>query len=284
MWDGKKVLAMLLAIGLLALTGCTDGGVFDGGLFNDADSDVDNVTGGDGMVDARVVFAVTDAAVNMNSVSSVEVTIDDVSVYSPSRGWVDVMDDEVVVDLMGLRELGRQVLLSDTDVEAGTYSQISMEVSDVVITDRGGEEDAVLVNDEFVFDAQLVAREGQTSSVLFDFLLDESLYAARDGEYVFVPAVQLQTRSGAQVDAASGDNVIIGGGTIGTDARFGMNIAGDVVEGFRLPANAVLDVNAVGLVEIVSGGQGMAGVNASGNQSVIVINPGNIGGNRTNSN
>lgn len=220
--------------------------------------------------EGRVVFGVTDAAADMESVSDLRVTIDRVRVHSESRGWVTVSSESQTYDLLELRASGELAALADINLSNGTYQQLRLDISDVVVVDGEGEHDAKLPSGTMRINAQLLVNSGETSTATFDFQADESLHVTGNGTYILAPVVQVQTRSSAQVSVDANSRVQVSGGSVGADVTVGMNEQGQVGANMRIPADAELSVGAGGGVSIGSGNGGSANGSASAGANVSV--------------
>lgn len=215
-----------------------------------------NVTG-------KVIVGVTDAAANLSSVSKILVTIDEIRVHSASKGWVDLNSSPVTVDLLELNSTGDIALLANTTLEAGTYQQIRLLISKVVVVDANGTKDAKLPSGELKVIGDLVVGNNTTSTAVFDFLAGQSLHLANNGTlYVFAPVVRFTTTDDAQVQGKGKDRVVIKGSKIRTNVTVGMDASGNVGEGLRIPPNAAVTIQN-GTLVINPPGQGTPPVNVT---------------------
>ncbi len=232
----EKVSGLVLAFGVIALllAGCTQSG--------------GSATVSPGAGQGRYVATVTDAAADMGSVTSVQMTIDNVQAHSATQGWVTLSSQSRTVDLMQLKTSGNQALVADTQVAAGTYDQIRMQVSRVSVTDAQGTHEAKLPSGELKIVATTVVNANSTSIAKFDFIADQSLHITGNGRYIMAPVIKIETRSDANVNVASQNDVTVEGGSVDTNAQVGMDISGNVGAGVRIPADAVLDINANGVI------------------------------------
>ncbi|MBI2578949.1 MAG: DUF4382 domain-containing protein [Candidatus Aenigmarchaeota archaeon] len=203
-----------------------------------------------GAAKGSVFFTMADAAADMGAVSSVVVTVDSVRAHSNTQGWITVSSETRTYDLMQLKAQSNQVLLAEAQLDPGTYQQVRLDVSKVVVTDAGGEHEARLPSGELKIVGQLIVEANKTSSVTFDFIADESLHVTGNGQYVFAPVVQLTTRHSADVDVRNTNNVQIRSGTVDTDTKVGMDINGNVGVGVKIDPNVVINVGADGKVII----------------------------------
>ncbi len=190
----------------------------------------------------RAVFAITDAAANMGSVTSVKVTVDSVKVQSAAKGWVTVTSTPKTYDLLKLKAEAKQELMADTKLEEGTYNQIRLEVSKIVITDSSGEHEAKLPSGELKITGNLEVKANSTATATFDFKADKSLHVTGNGEYIMAPVIDVETKADANAEVKSDNRVEITGGKTKTHVEIGMDIEGNAVTGIGIPADAELEI------------------------------------------
>lgn len=216
--------------------------------------------------EGRAVFTITDAAADMGTVSEVRVVVDEVRVHSESQGWITVTSDSQEFDLLELKAQGSQALLADASLAPDTYNQMRLDISQVTVVDDRGENEAKLPSGELKLQGELVVEENSTSTATFDFIADESLHVAGNGQYMMAPVVQVTTRTDAQVDASSRSNVEISGGNIVTDVKLGMGTDGNMAVGIQIPAAANINIGS-GVISI-GGGSGNADANTDARVNV----------------
>ncbi len=186
----------------------------------------------------RVVFVMTDAAANMNSVTSVKVTVDSIKVHSAAKGWIEVSSADRTYDLLQLKAQGQSELIADVQLDEDTYNQIRLEISKVVVTDAQGEHEAKLPSGELKINGNIVVEANSTATATFDFVADESLHVTGKGNYIMAPVIQLETKEDADVEIKSNNRVDIKGGKVNTNAKVGMDADGNVGVGVKIPADA----------------------------------------------
>lgn len=192
----------------------------------------------------RTVFTITDAAADMGAVSSVKVTIDSIKVHSAAEGWVDVSSTAKTYDLLQLKAQGSQALLADIQLEEGTYDQIRLDVSSVVVTDANGQQEAKLPSGELKIIGNLVVDANSTSTATFDFIADESLHVTGNGKYVMAPVVKLETKEDADVSVKSDNTVEIKGGNLKTSVKVGMDENGNVGVGRKISSDSEVSIES----------------------------------------
>jgi len=86
--EAKKFLAAIALLAILLVAGCTQ--------------PQNNNNNQNGDSSGTMLLAVTHAAADMGSVSSVRMTVDRVRVYSQTEGWVTVSSTPKTYDLLAL--------------------------------------------------------------------------------------------------------------------------------------------------------------------------------------
>lgn len=216
--------------------------------------------------DGRIVVGITDAAASIDSVSSILITVNKVEMEG-SGGWVTVASSPKQYDLLDLRDSGDISLYAESDIKAGTYNQMRLMVSKVVVVANGVEKEAKLPSGELKIVGKFVVNKGKTSTVVVDFLADKSLHVTGIGEFIFAPVVKVESRSEANVEVSSGGVIAIIGGKIETDAVLGMDENGEIKSNFVLDPNARLDIVG-GALKIMVQGESDASVKISSKSAV----------------
>ncbi len=208
----------------------------------------------------RIVVSMTDAAANMQQVSEVRVSVDSVEAHSESEGWVTLSSEQKTYDLLELKANNRNAVLADAELESGSYNQIRMHISEVVVVDAEGEHEAKLPSNTLRVNANFESRVNETASAEFDFIADESLHVTGNGMYILAPVVQVETRNNASVNVESDSSVIINGGSIESDSRVGMDINGNVGVGISVPSNTNISIGSDDEISISSNSNINAGL------------------------
>lgn len=204
-----------------------------------------NVTG-----KGRVVVAITDARANLSTVTSVSITIDSVSVQSSTEGWTTLSSTPKTYDLMQLS--GRQALMADVNVSPGVYEQIRLSISKVVVVDSNGSKEAKLPSGDLKLTGRVNVSDNSTSTILLDFMLNESLHLTGNGKYILAPVIQLETREDADAQVGSNNSVNIRNGRVKTQIKVGEDEKGNVGVGLGIP-DTDLEVNANGSISVGRG-------------------------------
>jgi hypothetical protein len=182
----------------------------------------------------RVVMTVTDAAVNLGSVSSIKMTVDNIALHSDANGWIDVAAPKRTYDLVALKLSGNQALLADLSLLPARYDQMRLDISNVTVTDSNGTHNAKLPSGRLRLNGEIVVLENKIATVSFDFIADESLHTA-NGKYIFAPVIQLESRTNGNAEITQDDKVYLSGGAVQTRSRVGMDTLGNLVIGGKLP-------------------------------------------------
>jgi hypothetical protein len=200
--------------------------------------------------DGRAVFTITDKAANLDSVSSVQVTVDKIEIHSASEGWITLSSTPRTYDLIQLRDENMQVVLADTQLKEGTYEQARLDISEVVIVDASGSHEAKLPSGELKIVGDFDVKANQTESIKFDFIADESLHKTGNGTYILAPVVQVETRESADVNIKTNDEVEVSGGRVKTNIKVGMDEKGNVGVGLKILNDANLSIGSDNRIKI----------------------------------
>ncbi len=200
----------------------------------------------------RVVFAVTDAATSLQNIESVNMTVNKVEVESATKGWVTVSDKTQVFDLLKLKASGALALLADVKLDAGTYNQIRLNVTNVTVVQAGKSNTAKLPSGSLKIVGNLVVDSNNTSAATLDFMVDKSLHLTGTGLFIFAPVVRLTTQSKANATVESDNTVKIDGGKVDTDEEVGMNEKGETGEDMEIDADADVEINVDGSLHVMT--------------------------------
>ncbi len=207
----------------------------------------------------RFVVGITDKAANLSAVSSVKVTVDSIMVQNASGGWVTLSTTQKTYDLLQLQ--GIYALAADVQVNEGTYGQIRLQISKVVVTDATGDHEAKLPSGDLRIVGTTVVNANSTSTELLDFSVNDSLHVTGNGMYILAPVVKVETRDGANVTVKTNNEIEINGGSVRANVTVGMDENGTVDANARIPADADISIDIDG--KIHNSGKGSPKVNVS---------------------
>lgn len=208
----------------------------------------------------RVVFSITDAAADLESVSSIYVTIDKIEVQKQGGTWVTVSSTSKTYDLIKLKAEDSHALLADVELEEGLYNQMRLEISEVMVVDASGERKARLPSGELKVIGDIEVRKGTTSTASFDFIADESLHVTGEGTYVMIPVVWVETKADAEASIAGSSSVTITGGSVKSKQKFGMDLEGNVSVGTQVLSTTVIQIGSDGKLGIGTTGRVVVGI------------------------
>ncbi len=191
----------------------------------------------------KLVLGVTDATTDINGVSSVLITVNKVEIHSTTNGWVAVSNETKQYDLLALKQSGAVSLLANANVDVGTYDQMRLMVSKVVVIKNGVAQEAKLPSGELKIIGKIVIDADKTSTAVFDFMADKSLHITGNGKFIFAPVVKIKKRHGANVELKSNDELDIKDGTQENDEDVGMDEKGEVKNNFELKGDLNIDEN-----------------------------------------
>lgn len=191
----------------------------------------------------KVVLGITDAAADLNGVSSVFITINNIQIHSATSGWATVSNETKQHDLLALKQSGTVSLLANANVNVGTYDQIKLTVEKVTVVKNGVSQEAKLPSGELKMIASIVVSADKTSTIVFDFIADKSLHMTGSGKIIFAPVVKIQKTINANVELTSKNEVKITGGNKEKDEDVGMDEKGEVKGNFELKGDLDIDEN-----------------------------------------
>ena len=201
-----------------------------------------------------VVFLISDAAADLSAVSRAELTVNSVQARAQGGAWVALSSTTQTYDLVKLKVENSTQLLAEAALNAGDYDRVKIDVSQIVVVDNNGTNQCTMPNNTLEMDANFEIQSGSTAAVELDFILDESLYVASDGRYVFAPTVQLETRNEADVQIKSDDEVEVSGGQVVTNVKLGMSLEGEMGIGLGIDLGSILNIDSSGKITIGMGG------------------------------
>ena len=219
--------------------------------------------------EGTVVFAITDAAANMENISAINMTVSGVDLQTATGAWVAASSDTKTFSLLELNSTGRLALFTQDTFDAGNYEAVRLHVDDVTIQTTSGEEStAVMTSDEVVIDGNVVVNangtksesssdtEAGTSSVVsLDVQADQSLHTTTEGEYVFAPVIEMQAWSDAVVDISEGSEenatVTVSNGEVTSTVMVGVDASGETRTNFMLDSEAGIEITNDGSIELL---------------------------------
>ncbi len=195
----------------------------------------------------------------MGAVTSIKVTVDSLSVRSKGGAWTNVATTAQTFDLLELRAKGTAELVGDANLKAGSYDQMEINISKVMVMDASGEHEAKLPSSKLRIDGSLEVKANATATADFDFIADQSLHVTGNGKYILAPVIHLEAKSEASVSVNSDKEVNVSGGKTTADVRVGTDIEGSVDIGLRINSGAELNINSSGKIvqtkgEVMLGG------------------------------
>ena len=217
--------------------------------------------------EGEVIFAVTDAAADMENVQEVRVNVDRVEAHYTSETeaeteadaeteneeWVTLSTSSRTYNLLELDAENRNELLLSENVTARNYDMVRLYVQNVIVVDNEGEHEAKVPSERLQIRTDVNVDANSTATVLFDFQADESLHVTGEGTYILAPVIHVESRSNAQAEVRSDNSVEISGGNVETRATVGTDLQGNVGVGVRVPADANISLGSGGTISIGSG-------------------------------
>ncbi len=191
-----------------------------------------------------VYLSFSDAAVNMNSISAVNMTVDKAYLHSQTQGWVTVSETPQTFNLLALKAKGKEALFGNVQVQEDTYDQVWFHVSSIKVTESSKVKEATMPSADFKMDGTVKVVGNENSEVNLDVLVSQSLHKTDQGEFVFTPVVNLTSHSNATVSVDSNNLVTVSDGNSDSDVKAGMDVDGTVKSNFQLDLNTNLEIKS----------------------------------------
>ena len=198
----------------------------------------------------QVVYTLSDVAPDMGAVQRIDITVDSVIMHSSGSNWTTVSSTPKTYDLIALKASGAQSLLADANLAPGTYDQMRLGISSVMVTDSNGTHSAKLPSGILAIKGQFSVIANSTTLINLDFLADKSLHVTGNGQYILAPVIHLVEKNNAKVDSGNRMDVIVRGGRMHTDIEVGMDENGEMGEGTRIAGNSNVTIGDDGRVRI----------------------------------
>ncbi len=127
------------------------------------------------------------------NVANVWVEVSKIEVHraaGPDSKWITIVDQPVTFDLLKITEV--QKFLGSQKVDAGTYTQLRMYITEAWIIDLDGEEhDAFVPSERLKFVRPFTIEDSEIKRLVLDFDGDRSLNVTGAGQYMLKPVVTL---------------------------------------------------------------------------------------------
>lgn len=185
----------------------------------------------------RVVLSITDEAVGLDTVQSILMTINNISVQNSQGDWVSLLKTSKVLDLVSLYRNSYNELVSDTNLLPGTYSKIRISIGNVIVIPKGGLNSlqAKLPLQTLTLDTKIIVEKGKITGISFDFDSPKSLIRTIDGTIIFFPVVFLSTQHNiGMVQLLASNGVQLLNSTTDFTQTFGVDENGIIKVGFAM--------------------------------------------------
>ncbi|MDA1256885.1 MAG: DUF4382 domain-containing protein [Chloroflexi bacterium] len=160
-----------------------------------------------GSLQVRVTDAPGDATAVLVTVSSVQVNVQGAS--DEDSSWITVVEESRTFDLVALD--GVEAVLGESELSAGQYGQIRLEVDEVEVVTPDRSVMATVPGGTLKLVGGFRIDAGVVTGVTIDFDLDRSLVEQGNGGFLFKPVVKLiVTEPGEPLDAPA---PLLGSGT-----------------------------------------------------------------------
>lgn len=191
----------------------------------------------------KVIVGISDPSTAIQGVTSIMMTVDKIEVQNATQGWIEISNSSKQYDLLQLKQTEAIALLADVNLQIGTYDQIRLMISKVMVTASGTIAEAKLPSGILKIVGRLVVEEGKTSTAVLDFKADKSLHMTGNGRFIMMPVVNFKTKSDASVTKNTDETLKINGGRDEDDVNIGMDEHGDIKDNFEFDDNAKIEID-----------------------------------------
>jgi len=130
-------------------------------------------------------------------VSSIVVTVKNIQVHkadAPESTWITVVKQEKTFDLVTIQ--GAEVFLGEAEVAAGRYTQVRLDVTEVMVTLEGKEIPAKLPSGKLKLVRSWQVEPGKKTIITLDFEADKFVVITGKGQAQVKPVIKLQVSQG----------------------------------------------------------------------------------------
>lgn len=103
--------------------------------------------------------------------------------------WISLLKEPPVFDLV--KAIGVNVLLGTSNVAAGKYTQVRLDITDVTVTLNGKQVKATVPSDKLKLVGEITVEEGKKTLISLDFDAEKSIVLAGQDKVSFKPVVRL---------------------------------------------------------------------------------------------
>jgi hypothetical protein len=133
---------------------------------------------------------VTDAP--PKDVTAIEIKASSVEAHkadADENTWVTLLNEPPIFDLV--KAMGVNVLLGDTEVPVGKYTQIRLNIDEVTVTLNGQQVKAEVPSEKLKLVGQITVEEGKKTSISLDFDAEKSIIVSGADKVALKPVVKL---------------------------------------------------------------------------------------------
>ncbi|MDO8727736.1 MAG: DUF4382 domain-containing protein [Candidatus Methanoperedens sp.] len=145
-----------------------------------------------------LVMQITDAPTDLN-IEKASVTISNVEVHlagtnedanaTNETGWFTIVKEERTFDLIKVKDVNE--LIGKSDLEAGKYTQIRLNIDKALVSINGTEYDLTIPSKTVKLVRPFNIVENQTTTLTLDFDAKESIKSAGKDKYIMNPTIKV---------------------------------------------------------------------------------------------
>jgi hypothetical protein len=125
-------------------------------------------------------------------VTAVEIKVSSVEVHKSGAAddqWITILTDPPVFDLVKVS--GVNHLLGTSDIAAGNYTQVRLDITEVTVTIAGKQVKATVPGDKLKLVGEIVIEEGKQTSISLDFDGEKSIVLEGQDRVSLKPVIKL---------------------------------------------------------------------------------------------
>ncbi|MHB1830396.1 MAG: DUF4382 domain-containing protein [Candidatus Micrarchaeaceae archaeon] len=193
---------------------------------------------------SSVLFSISDTPAILSSVSSVYVTVQEVSMHSATTGqWYNFSAaGKGAYNLVALKNIS--AFVANAQVSAGNYDEIVLVISSSNATVNGTVKNVTLPSGKLKIFGNFNISNKTTNWINMDFNVNQSLHTTGNGEIILLPVIQTRFMQGSDVTVEANDTINVSSrGNTSLEVNDGMDANGTMRSNFVVPANANIIIN-----------------------------------------
>lgn len=203
--------------------------------------------------EGTVFFAIKDKAESLDNFRSILAQLSGVSVHGTQGKWISVKNTPPLLDLLKIYRTEQETaFLAALNLPVGTYDQLRLDIGSIVLMTKDGMyHETKLPSKRLMMNMHLIIEHDNQSAVIVDIMSDKSIHKTGNGKYVFMPVINLETRSKlSQVQMLPTGFVTLVGGKTDMHLDAGMDEQGELKKDFSFGPTTEFEIieNAIHII------------------------------------